>query len=120
MYGGWAQALTAAGFNPDKIVRKKQDPNKTKGRVYTKYETQEEVIAGIKKRVKQKKALSTRELQGGDDDVRDFALWKAGQTLFESWANALEAAGVDLSTVFPEWQIRRMETFHDKRSKSEN
>ena len=114
LFGSWDNALKAAGQDPNKIRRKKQDYSKLK-QSYASYESKEEVLDEIKARLKKGQALNPKNLQHGDDEERDFALWKTGRQLFGTWEDALEAAGVDLLTVFPEWQLKRMENYRKKR-----
>ena len=108
LFGGWPEAVQAAGLSYDSVARKQQDYSAMKGRTYRRYSTRDEVVNEIKRRLKSKLPVKYRVLAHGDPNVRDNSLLIAGKKLFGGdWDNALRAAGVDLSEFHPEWVVKR-------------
>lgn len=108
VFGGWEEAITAAGIDYGRVARKQQDYDAMKNRNYRTYATQEEVIKEIQRRHKAKLPLTHRALTRGNPEVIDNALLVAGQKLFAGdWDQALVAAGLELSDVLPAWVLKR-------------
>lgn len=108
LFGSWEQAVTVAGIDYGSVTRKKQDYTRMEGRVYQSYETREEVIQAIKKRIDKGLPITYRSIEHGDIRFRDNALLIAGKKLFDGdWDNALVAAGLNLEDVHPAWVLER-------------
>ena len=91
VYGSWAQAVRAAGFNYS-LVRKHQ----TRG-----WWTKARVISLIRRLEKQGTKLAStiiKNTHGG--------LWIAGRALFGSWPKALRAASVEYKEHYSRWSTQ--------------
>lgn len=108
LFGGWEQAIQAAGIDYQQVARKQQDYDSMKNRTYRTYSTRKEVIEEIQRRIRESLPVTYRALMHGDEGIRDFALLNSGKNFFaDDWDRALRAAGVDLKTIQPEWVRQR-------------
>lgn len=89
LFGGWDNALTVAGFDPDRIKQPKRQ-----GRLPPGSWTRERVIESIRADAEAGLPLSTHETQ-----KRWPSLVACGQALFGSWETAISAAGYDYEAV---------------------
>jgi len=108
LFGGWEQAIQAAGIDYQQVAKKQQDYDSMKDRTYRTYSTRKEVIEEIQRRIRESLPVTYRALMHGVMSVRDNALLNSGKSFFaDDWDRALRAAGVDLKTVQPEWVRQR-------------
>ena len=104
LFGGWEQAVEAAGLDYNDVARKKQDYEAMKDRTYQTYTTRKEVTSEIQLRIQKQLPVTYRALAHGSHDIRDNPLLDAGKKLFSGdWDKALRAAGVDLKVIQPDW-----------------
>ncbi len=115
LFGGWQQAIQAAGIDYQQVARKQQDYDALKDRTYRTYSTPQEVIEEIQRRIQESLPVTYRALMHGDVGIRDVALLSTGKRLFaDDWDRALRAAGVDLKAVQPEWVRQRKRNLKSK------
>ncbi len=108
LFGGFKQAIQAAGIDYQQVVRKQQDYDAMKNRTYRTYSTRKEVIEEIQRRIRESLPVTYRALAHGDQGIRDIALLNTGKSFFaDDWDRALQAAGVDLKAIQPEWVRQR-------------
>ena len=107
-FGSWSAAIKAANIDYSQIVRKQQDYEAMRGRVYRRYNSKEEVRTEIKRRYAAKLPVTHRGLAHSTDfALRDNALLNAGKKFFGDWDSALKNAGINLLTIRPAWvQVR--------------
>lgn len=108
-FKSWAAAIKAAHIDYSKIVRKNQDYEAMRGRVYRRYTSKTEVKRELKRRHAAKLPVTYRALvRSNDPIIRDYSLLLAGKKLFGDWDSALRAAGIEPRTVQASWvQLRR-------------
>lgn len=87
-FGGWRQAIEAAGLDYSRIIRRKK-----------KYPTPESVLHEIGRRRRKKLPLVTTGLISGEHT--DFILHATGLKFFRSWKKALLAAGIQYREIAP-------------------
>lgn len=108
LFGGWPEAIKAAGLEYGQVARKQQDYSQMKGRTYRSYPTRDDVIAEIQRRLKEGLKVTHRAISQGEHGLRDNALLIAGKKFFAGdWDKALRAAGVDLNELHPAWVRER-------------
>lgn len=107
-FGNWPEAIKAAKIDYSQIVRKQQDYEAMRGRVYRRYVSKEEVRKEIKRRYAAKLPVTHRGLAHSEDfTLRDNALLIAGKKFYGEWDRALKDAGIDLLKIRPAWvQVR--------------
>jgi hypothetical protein len=107
-FGSWSAAIKAANIDYSQIVRKKQDYEAMRGRVYRRYNSKAEVRTEIKRRYAAKLPVTHRGLAHSTDfALRDNALLIAGKKFYGDWDSALKNAGIDLLKIQPAWvQVR--------------
>lgn len=82
-FGNWDSALSAAGFDPQKIRGHNPNP----------YRTKKDVIHAVRRRHQESIPISGTQLVLGEH--RDNALYLAGRRLFGRWSKVLAAAGLN-------------------------
>lgn len=108
LFGGWREAINAAGIGYDSVARKQQDYEAMQGRTYRTYPTRDDVIQEIQRRAQEQLPLNYRVLAHGNIVERDNALLSAGKKFFaRDWDKALRAAGVSLDEIQPDWVRKR-------------
>lgn len=86
----WAKALIAIGHDPNKLKRESYRQTRI-------YSDGEDVIQGIKRRLRKRISVHSSSLQRGEH--RDVILLIRGTESFGSWNNALKVAGLDPSVI---------------------
>lgn len=102
VFGGYAEAIKAAGFDPASVCRR--------GRMVSAYPTRESIVEAIRRRRTEGKKLNAAAV--ADAAEGEPALHSRAIRLFGSWRNALAEAGVDPDEVCA-WKYRTPESVLD-------
>lgn len=97
-FGSWPNALKAAGLDLKEALKRKGA---------RKYQTKDDIIAGIRARQKRNWPLSIAEVIMGNKKRRECMLGVYGTKYFGSWAKALKAAGIDPKEYYRQLNVRR-------------
>jgi len=81
LFGSWRKAVSAAGINYNKAIRRMD---------------KEDVMKGLRARHRRKRSLRPKKVSEEDPSLFSAGVWQFG-----SWPRAVEAAGVDYRTVVP-------------------
>jgi hypothetical protein len=85
LFGSWAGALRAAGFEAEQIARA--------ARSRPRYSSASDLVAGIRRRQRRGLRLSATDVTKGRE--KDWSLYERSCDAFGSWDAALQAAGLD-------------------------
>ncbi|GAA5507885.1 hypothetical protein Rcae01_03343 [Novipirellula caenicola] len=119
MFGDWESAIRAAGIDYDTIVRKRQDYDAYRDRVYRSYTSADQVTQELKRRHAEGMPLNVRAVtHSKEEEYRDFALFRAAKEYFGSWEAALTDAGIDVESIRPAWVTKRAERLRQKQQRS--
>jgi len=88
VFGTWADAVKAAGFDYDKVSL-----------LGNPYRTKKRVIAEIKRRHSEGMSLTAKDVRYGSS--KDGQLYTSALEFFRSWSAALKKAGVAVEDVYP-------------------
>ncbi|WP_040769347.1 hypothetical protein [Novipirellula maiorica] len=118
VFGNWESAIRAAGIDYDTIVRKRQDYDAYRDRVYRNYMSADQVINELKRRHAESMPLHVRGVtHNTNPEYRDYALFRAAKEYFGTWEAALTEAGIDVESVRPAWVTKRSERLRKKQQR---